>query len=92
VLDPGDVEAIAVEIREEMGTDTKLPPVAIVGGANAHERPLSARMDTAALHMHFDNLEDRIERLEKTVASSVDLLHRLLHPEKANKSGTPGGY
>jgi len=41
--------------------------------------------------MHFDHIEERIDRLEKTVAAAVDLLHRLLHPEKANKPGSPGG-
>jgi len=40
--------------------------------------------------MHFDHIEERIERLEKTVAAAVDLLHRLLHPDKATKPANPG--
>jgi general secretion pathway protein A len=91
VLDTRDVQAIASEIREELGPDAVLPAVAVVGGTSI-DRPLSTQMDPAALQKHFDHLEDRIDRLEKTVAAAVDLLHRLLHPEKANKSGTPGGY
>jgi hypothetical protein len=91
VLDTRDVQAIAAEIRDELGPDAALAAVAVVGGS-ALERPLSTQMDPAALQRHFDHLEDRIDRLEKTVAAAVDLLHRLLHPEKSNKSGTPGGH
>jgi putative secretion ATPase (PEP-CTERM system associated) len=91
VLDTRDVQAIATEIRDELGPDAALAAVAVVGGTSL-ERALSTHMDPAALQRHFDHLEDRIDRLEKTVAAAVDLLHRLLHPEKANKSGTPGGY
>ena len=35
--------------------------------------------------------QERIDRLEATVAAAVDLLHSLLHPEKASKPGTPKG-
>ena len=38
------------------------------------------------MHAHFDNVEERIDRLEKTVAAAVDLLHRLLHPEKRGQA------
>jgi len=91
VLDTSDVNAIAKEIREELGPDAALSSVAIVGGNTSVERSLSTRMDPTMLHMHFDHIEERIDRLEKTVAAAVDLLHRLLHPEKANKPGSPGG-
>ena len=46
-----------------------------------------ARLEAGRLHAHFDNVEERIDRLEKTVAAAVDLLHRLLHPEKASQAG-----
>jgi len=49
------------------------------------------RLDSSAVQMRLDHLEDRIDRLEKTVAAAIDLLHNLLHPEKAPKSGTPAG-
>ena len=38
---------------------------------------------------HFDKIEERIDRLEKTVSAAVDLLHRLLHPDKRSSPGTP---
>jgi len=87
-IGPNDVQAIAREIRDELGPEAALAPVAVGGGADSQ---LSTRMDGAVLHKHFDHLEDRIDRLEKTVAAAVDLLHRLLHPERTSKPGTPGG-
>jgi hypothetical protein len=43
-------------------------------------------------HMHFEKIEERIDRLEKTVGAAVDLLHGLLHPEKAaTKPGKSSG-
>ncbi|MEP7183971.1 MAG: XrtA/PEP-CTERM system-associated ATPase, partial [Betaproteobacteria bacterium] len=89
VLETGDVQAIAHEIREELGPDAALSPIAVVPSPS--EGALSTRLDTAAMHKHFDHLEERIDRLEKTVAAAVDLLHRLLHPEKAAKPGNSGG-
>ena len=38
---------------------------------------------------HLQEIEQRIERLEKTVGTAVDLLHRLLHPDRVGKPGTP---
>ena len=87
-IGPNDVQAIAREIRDELGPEAALAPVAVVGESDSQ---LSTRMDGAVLHKHFDHLEDRIDRLEKTVSAAVDLLHRLLHPERASKPGTPGG-
>ena len=40
--------------------------------------------------MHFDNVEERIDRLEKTVAAAVDLLHALLHPDKGDQARHAG--
>jgi general secretion pathway protein A len=88
-LNETDVQAIAGEIRDELGPDAALSSVAVVGGATDNDKPLSARMDPTMLQMHFDHLEERIDRLEKTVSAAVDLLHRLLHPGKAAKSTTP---
>jgi len=36
----------------------------------------------AAWEAHFRHLEERIDRLDRTVGAAVDLLHRLLHPDK----------
>jgi hypothetical protein len=38
---------------------------------------------------YFQHLEDRMDRLDRTVGAAVDLLHRLLHPDKQSKPGGP---
>jgi putative secretion ATPase (PEP-CTERM system associated) len=88
-LGPDDVQTIAKEIREELGPDAALANVSFVGGNANVDRSLTTRMDSTTLHMHFDHVEERIDRLERTVAAAVDLLHRLLHPDKINKPGSP---
>ncbi len=89
VLTEGDVQAVAGEIRDELGPDAALSPVVRVAAPAAEGAPLG-RVDAGTLQAHFNHLEERIDRLEKTVGASVDLLYRLLHPEKASKPGTPG--
>jgi putative secretion ATPase (PEP-CTERM system associated) len=89
VLETADVQAIAHEIRDELGPDAALSTMSIVDGDVPPSSPLMARLEAGRLHSHFDNVEARIDRLEKTVAAAVDLLHRLLHPEKPAKPGTP---
>jgi len=89
VLETADVQAIAHEIRDELGPDAALSTMSIVDADTPPSSPLMARLEAGRLHSHFDNVEARIDRLEKTVAAAVDLLHRLLHPEKAAKPGTP---
>ena len=89
VLESADVQAIAHEIRDELGPDAALSAVSVVDGDTPPSSPLMARLEAGRLHSHFDNVEARIDRLEKTVAAAVDLLHRLLHPEKPVKPGTP---
>jgi putative secretion ATPase (PEP-CTERM system associated) len=90
-LGADDVQTIAKEIRDELGPDATLASVDRAGGNADVERSVTTRMDSTSLHMHFDHIEERIDRLERTVAAAVDLLHRLLHPDKANKPGSPGG-
>ena len=88
VLTEGDVQSIAGEIRDELGPDAALSPIVSVAAA---EGPSSGRVDAGMLQKQFSHLEERIDRLERTVSAAVDLLHRLLHPEKAaSKPGTPG--
>ena len=87
VLSVGDVQSIAREIRDELGPDPALSPVVSVA---ATESPLSPPLDPGMLQKQFNHIEERIDRLERTVSAAVDLLHRLLHPEKASKPGTPG--
>ncbi len=57
----------------------------VVGDASvpAAQSSLSARSDAKLWHMYFEQIDERIDRLERTVAAAVDLLHRLLHPDKA---------
>ena len=90
VLEPGDVHAIAREIREEMGPDASLaavPPAEPEATATQDE----GAPGDPAWERHFRHLEERIDRLERTVGAAVDLLHRLLHPDKpiVAKPGTP---
>ncbi len=89
----GDVETIAHEIREEMGADAGLAPVAVVASepGTLPEPSVRTRVDPAVWHRHFHQIEERIDRLEATVGAAVDLLHALLHPEKASKPGSPKG-
>ena len=88
-LEESDIQAIAYEIHEELGADSALAPMAVVNGPSAAEGALTSKMDATTLHRHFDHLEERIDRLEKTVAAAVDLLHRLLHPDRGAKPSTP---
>ena len=88
-LEPSDVHAIAREIREEMGPDAALaavPPPEPEATATQDE----GAPGDPAWERHFRHLEERIDRLDRTVGAAVDLLHRLLHPDKpAAKPGTP---
>ena len=80
-----DVEAIAREISDELGPGADLNAMTVVGDASvpAAQSSLSARSDAKLWHMYFEQIDERIDRLERTVAAAVDLLHRLLHPDKA---------
>ena len=74
------------------GPESGLNPVATIGtpGGVAEGQP-PARIDAAIWHRHFHQIEERIDRLETTVGAAVDLLHALLHPDKAAKPGSPKG-
>lgn len=87
-----DVQAIAREIREELGPETML---AAVRTSNPREtsggHPNPAADDPAAFLSHLRSIEERMDRLESTVGSAVDLLQRLLRGgERAGKPGAPG--
>ena len=86
-----DVQMIAHEIRDEMGAESALSPVAVVGGETGLTADGSSgmRVDPSVWHRHFHKIEERIDRLETTVGAAVDLLHALLHPDKATKPGNP---
>ena len=92
LLEPADVQSIVREIREELGPEATLGPAPVAGGGEAStEVSGTIAGDAAAWRAHFRRIEERLDRLEKTVGAAVDLLHRLLHPEKASKPGSPAG-
>jgi general secretion pathway protein A len=85
-----DVEAIAHEIREELGPQSALGP--IPGPRRPRESATSGKATSngAALQIeHLRDIEERIDRLERTLGGAVDLLHQLLHPDRAGKPGSP---
>ena len=85
-IEPTEVHAIAREMRDEMGQDAALAPVTI-----ERVQASSPARDAAAApwEPYFQHLEDRMDRLDRTVGAAVDLLHRLLHPDKQSKPGGP---
>ena len=88
-----DVEAIASEIREELGPQDTLAAIRAASYDPASPAPPAhpGGNGSATAVEHLRDIEERIERLEKTVGGAVDLLHKLLHREKAGKPGTPAG-
>ncbi len=92
VIDTSDVETIAREIGEEMGGESTLAQMTVIdGGGTDGEGSHPTRIDPSVWHRHFSQIEERIDRLERTVGGAVDLLHHLLHPDKAAtaKPGPP---
>jgi general secretion pathway protein A len=93
VIGADDVQVIATEIGEEVGYESPLAQVTVIDGGSAHagDGAHPARIDSSVWHRHFNQIEERIDRLERTVGGAVDLLHHLLHPDKAptSKPGTP---
>jgi putative secretion ATPase (PEP-CTERM system associated) len=84
LLEPADVDAVAREIHEEMGPEGVL---LTLPEAAAESLPATG----PGWEAHFRHLEERIDRLDRTVGAAIDLLHRVLHPEKtAANPGSPG--
>jgi len=84
-----DVQAIAREIHEELGPETALASVAVARAREAATAPAAVLQDAGAVLARLREMDERIDRLEKTVGSAVDLLHRLLHPDRNSKPGAP---
>jgi putative secretion ATPase (PEP-CTERM system associated) len=90
LLEQSDVHAIAREIREELGPESMLSPVPAPDTGTAALRVADTDRGDAEWEGHFRHLEERIDRLDRTVSAAIDLLHRLLHPDKPlAKPGTP---
>jgi type II secretory pathway predicted ATPase ExeA len=76
VLDVADVQGIADEMRDELGVDLR---AATLAGKGARA-PVAVGADgSRAVGLP----EERMDRVERTLGAAVDLLHNLLHPEKA---------
>jgi hypothetical protein len=84
-----DVQAIASEIREELGPEVTLAAVAGGRGRETMPGPTPPPHEVGNWLARLQERDERIDRLEKTVGSAVDLLHRLLHPDRSSKPGTP---
>jgi len=92
VLDTPDAQAIAREMREELGPDATLGPVLVASDAALGQEDIGPGTESPETwREHFRRIEERIDRLEKTVSIAVDLLHAMRHPDKANNPGTPAG-
>ena len=90
---PDDVEAIAMEIRDELGPQDRLPGLRAASSDIADAVPrVPMGNGSASTVEHLRDIEERMERLEKTIGGVVDLLHRLLHRERAGKSGASVGH
>ena len=92
VIESNDVQAIAREIRDEMGPDATLGPAPLV--ANVHtpdERaPTEAMGNSAPWKKKLDEMDERMDRLERLINTAVNLLHRTLVDDKrATQPGTP---
>jgi putative secretion ATPase (PEP-CTERM system associated) len=85
-LGAADVQAIAREIRDELGPELSLAAVAGHGAGDPRLASGSSGNDTRE---ELRGIEERIERLEKTLDQAVGLLRRLMHREQAGKSGNP---
>jgi len=96
LLDTPDVQAIAREIRDELGPEVGLAPMS-AAPAPAPEAPMPEPQPHPMLSgdrdwtPQFRHLEERIDRLERTVTAAVDLLHDVLQPDKIAKPGSPAG-
>ena len=92
-FDTGDVQAIVHEIRDELGPEAVLSAVRTAVNRETAVTAVARHPDTDAGQWlaHFREIEERMERLEKTVGAAVDLLHRMLHREPAAKPGAPAG-
>jgi hypothetical protein len=85
-VEPSDVHMIAREMRDELGVDA---PLAAVPSDYVPQSPEPPRTNVSN-DLAVRRLEERIERVERTLGATVDLLHNILHPEKS-KPGTPTG-
>jgi putative secretion ATPase (PEP-CTERM system associated) len=85
-IETSDVQAVSRELRDELGVDASLVSVPAEPALLAQEPVRVAPVADLAIK----RLEERMDRVERTVGATVDLLHNLLHPEKVSP-GNPNG-
>ena len=78
-LDTGDVDMIDGEMRAEVGTDLR-----VAAPDNPIGTPPDVARITPAHELSIRRLEERVERIERTLGATIDLLHSVLHPDKGN--------
>jgi len=83
-----DVEAIGRELTEELGPEGR--SIVPSGSVRAKRPELkdAVPVNGPDLQAQFRRLENRIDRLDKTVGAAVDLLQAMLHRENADKPGS----
>ena len=87
-----DVQAIAHEIREELGPEAKLAAVPRTGAPEpATPQPAAPGGNAGAVLEELREIERRITRLEGAVSTVIGLLNRLLQRDRPVKPGTPAG-
>ena len=92
VIEPADVQAIAREIRDEMGPDATLGRAPVVAPSHTAEARVVDELpaDPAPWKKRLLDMEERMDRLEKLVNTAVNLLHRtLLEEQRTPQPGAP---
>ena len=78
-LDTGDVDVIEDEMRAEVGTDLRF-----AAPGNDFGAPTDVARITPAHELSIRRLEERVERIERTLSATIDLLHSVLHSDKGS--------
>jgi len=95
-IDVADVDTVADELHDELGplaqeeaatTGAVAVPRSGIPAAGAAMAE-GVRGNPKLWHVYFEQVEERIDRLERTVAVAVDLLYRLLHPDRPQTNPT----
>jgi len=86
VLDVEDVQTIAGEMQDELGHAAARAPA-----RDEWTYPAEHARITPAHELSIRRLEERVDRVERTVGATIDLMHSLLHPEKVKPGNTAEG-
>jgi hypothetical protein len=83
-----DVQAIARELRDEIDPDAGIAPLPTALGAESRSYDADQQRGVPQAH-RSPRGADRPARPHGGAA--IELLHRLFHPERSQKPGSPGG-